>query len=325
MRFIDRRRLAALANRLLRRFDVELVRPSEVWRITSMLGYQPPPNPNPPPGRPGSLRIFGPSPGDTKFEFSVAIPSILRPTIAETLRSVFAQDFPGPVQTLIGVDQPIGDINVVEAVCRDRPPHHTVMVLDPGYSTSARHGGACPARDCGALRVILSYLAASNRVAYLDDDNWWAPNHLSSLAAALEGFDWAWTRRYYVHPTSLRVVGEDTWDSVGPYAGTYAGEGGWVDPNCLAIDKLRCEAALRWWGIPLRQSDGMDSDRNVYRVLNQEFRGTGTGVASIYYVLNDRALNERGTDGQLRIDRIGRARYDAFAEPAAKDQTGSDQ
>jgi hypothetical protein len=317
MRIIDRRWLATLANRVLRRFDIELARPSELWRITNQLGYQPPPGPTLP-GRAGLLRVFGPPPGDMTFEFSVVMPSVLRPTIDDALHSIFGQDFPGPVQTLIGIDQPIGDISVVEAICRNRPPQHTVMVLEPGYSTSVRHGGLHPARDGGALRVILSYLAASRRVAYLDDDNWWAPTHLSTLAAALEGFEWAWSRRYYAHHASRREVCEDVWDSVGPHAGTYSHEGGWVDPNCLAIDKLQCEAVLRWWGIPQRQSDGMDADRNVYRALNQEFRGNGTGVASVYYVLNDRILNERGTDDQLRIDRIGRAHYDTFVEPIAE-------
>jgi hypothetical protein len=322
MPIINRRRLAGLTNRLLRHFDMELVRLSELWRITSMLGYQPPPGPTPP-GRPGALHVFGPPPGDANFEFSVVIPSILRPTIADTLRSVFAQDFPGPVQTLIGIDQPIGDIGVVEAVCRDRPPHHTVMVLDPGYSTSVRHGGLHPARDGGVLRTVLSYLAASRRVAYLDDDNWWAPNHLSTLAAALEGFDWAWSRRIYVHPETRRVIGEDTWHSVGPYAGTDAADGGWVDPNCLAIDKLRCEAVLRLWGIPqIDSNDGMTGDCRVFRILRREFRGNDTGVASSFYVLNDRTLDE--ADGralrdrraylQGEIDRIGRAHYDACAD-----------
>jgi hypothetical protein len=317
---IDRRRLATLANRFLRRFDVELVRPSELWRITSMLGYEPPPGPRGP-GRPGALHVFGPPPGDITLGFSVVMPTILRPTIADALHSIFAQDFPGPVQTLIGVDQPVNDIGVVAEICRDRPPHHTVMVLDPGYSNSTRHGGPCPDRIGGGLRTTLSYLAANRRVAYIDDDNWWAPNHLSTLAAALDGFDWAWSRRHYVHHMSLRTVCEDVWDSVGPYAGTYADEGGWVDPNCLAIDKVRCEAVLRWWGVPQRQGDGRDADRNVYRILNNEFNGNGTGVASVYYVLAEPALIERGTDGQLRMDRIGRARYDSFAKIASEDQT----
>ena len=153
------------------------------------------------------------------------------------------------------------------------------------------------------LRTVLSYLASSRRVAYLDEDNWWAPGHLTTLCAALEGYDWAWSLRWYVHPRSRRVICKDIWESVGPNAGTQLG--GWVDTNCLAIDKLACEAVLRWWSIPLRNSArGTDADKNVFRILSSEFRGRGTGRHTTYY-----ALNEGDPDNDKRIDRIGVERY----------------
>ena len=159
------------------------------------------------------------------------------------------------------------------------------------------------------LRTVLSYLAGSRRVAYLDDDNWWAPEHLTTLCAALEGYDWAWSLRRYVHRASRRVICEDVWESVGPDAGTQPG--GWVDTNCLAIDKLACEAVLRWWSIPLRNSTtGTDADRNVFRILKSEFQGRGTGQYTTYY-----ALNEADQDNDKRIGRIGVERYRAAAIP----------
>ncbi|MDR3532202.1 MAG: glycosyltransferase family A protein [Rhodopila sp.] len=281
---ISKSEVAAILNRLLRRFDVALVRPSEVWRITDFLGRQP---------LAGAARLarqpltraFGPDDGATQFDFAVIMPSILRPTIANALRSIFAQDFAGTVQTLIGVDQPSGEVAMVEAACRDRPPNHTVLLFDPGYSTSQRHGGLHPAWDGGVLRTVLSYLAASRRLAYLDDDNWWAPNHLSSLGAALEGHDWAWSRRWFADPHTRQPLAEDIWESVGPGAGVF---GGWVDPNCLAIDKLACEAVLRWWGIPTRNSGtAWDADRNVFRILSSHFRGRASGVLSCNYTLTE--------------------------------------
>jgi hypothetical protein len=279
--------VAAFLNRRLRRFDAVLMRRSELWRITDFLGRQPSPGPARP-ARPPLARAFGPDDGATRFDFAVIMPSILRPTLAEALRSVFAQDFSGTVQTLIGVDQPqgdIGDIAAVEAACRDRPPNHAVLLFDPGYSTSQRHGGLHPCWDGGVLRTLLSYLAASRRLAYLDDDNGWAPHHLSALAAALDGHDWAWSRRWFVDPRTRRTLAEDVWESVGPGGGTF---GGFVDPNCLAIDKLACEAVLRWWSIPTRNSGtAWDADRNVFRILSSEFRGRATGVVSTYYAMNE--------------------------------------
>ena len=40
------------------------------------------------------------------FDVAVVIPSLLRPTLPRALRSVFAQDFQGSVQILIGIDAP---------------------------------------------------------------------------------------------------------------------------------------------------------------------------------------------------------------------------
>jgi hypothetical protein len=281
---ITRKDIASFLNRRLRRFDVALVRPSELWRTTEFLGKQPVPG-HARPARPAFACVFGPDNEATRFDFVVVMPSILRPTIVAALRSVFAQNFAGSVQILIGVDQPRGEMALIGDACRDRPPSHSVLVLDPGYSTSQRHGGLHPCWDGGVLRTVLGYLAASRRLAFLDDDNWWAPHHLASLARALDGHEWAWSQRWFVDPWTRRPIAEDIWESVGPGAGVF---GGWVDPNCLAIDKLACESVLRWWSIPTRNSGtAWDADRNVFRILQQEFKGRSTGSASCYYALTE--------------------------------------
>jgi hypothetical protein len=216
------------------------------------------------------------------FDFAVVMPTTLRPTIVDALRSIFAQDFRGKVQTLIGIDKPLRDVSLIEDICSRRPSNHTVMIFDPGYSTSVRHGGLHPSWEGGVLRTVLTYLAASRRVAYLDDDNCWGPEHLTGLIAALEGHDWAWSLQWYVHPGSRNVICEDVWESIGPGTGTQPG--GWVDTNCLAVDKLECEALLRWWSIPSRNSPrGTSADRNVFRLLVSEFRGRRSGLRTTYY------------------------------------------
>src|SRR5207253_2912992 len=141
----------------------------------------------------------------------------------------------------------------------------------PGYSTSVRHGGLHPARDGGVLRTVLTYLANARYVAYLDDDNWWAPNHLQSLLGAIVGKSWAFSHRWFLHPVTRRVVCEDSWESVGPGKGIFLKKfGGWVDPNCLMFEKLSCEPAIRWWSIPLAgDQKAMSADRNVYDFLQK--------------------------------------------------------
>src|SRR3954467_3926359 len=109
-------------------------------------------------------------------QVAVVIPTILRPCLETALQSVYAQEGVGRVQILIGVDRP-GNPAALYRVLEDRPANVSALVLTLPYSTSVRHGGPHIATDGGALRVILSFMANSRYVAYLDDDNTWFPNH----------------------------------------------------------------------------------------------------------------------------------------------------
>lgn len=260
------------------------------------------------------FRTYADADADVQAPFDVAVvmPSILRPTIVDALDSIYAQDLQGRIQILIGVDQPANDIAVIDRAVAHRASHCCVNVFYPGYSTSARHGGLHPARDGGVLRCVLSYLANSPYVAYLDDDNWWAPNHLSTLRAAIEGVDWAYALRWFVHEETRRPICIDEWESVGPGRGFYVEpNGGWVDPNCLMLNKLLCEPILRWWTVPLAgDAKAMSADRHVFHYLNRKYRGAATDQATVFYQLDP-------TDGMhgYRVIRMGGA-YEAAAARA---------
>lgn len=218
----------------------------------------------------------------------VVIPTVLRPSLIVAVDSIFRQNFAATIQVLIGIDAPLGDFSVIDRVCQSRPPHCHVQVFYPGYSTSVRHGGLHVARDGGVLRCVLSYLANSRHIAYLDDDNWWREDHLALMMAAVAKGDWAYALRWFVHPDSLRPVCLDRWESVGPNRGVYKERfGGFVDPNCLILDKLACEKALPWWNTPLPgDPTGATMDRQVFAALSREFRGVGTGQPTVYYRMN---------------------------------------
>jgi hypothetical protein len=221
----------------------------------------------------------------TPAAVAVVMPTVLRPTIVDAIRSVAAQDLAAPIQLLIGIDKPLGARETLAAALRELPAKCRALVLDIGYSTAARHGGLHPASDGGVLRTALTYLANARHVAYLDDDNWWAPNHLSSLLAAVAGRDWAWSLRRFVDPATRQPVCVDAWESVGPGRGIFAT--GWVDPNCLLIDKFACEPALRWWSLPdPAVARGMGADCNVFGVLATGHSHAGTGIASCFYAMN---------------------------------------
>jgi hypothetical protein len=269
-----------------------------------------------PPLAPG-WRIFGkdPNPQNT-FHVAVVMPTVGRDSIFAAVKSVYAQQNVGRIQLLIGVDVPRGNFSLLHELLDAAPDHVTPCLFYPGYSTSVRHGGLHRAHDGGTLRTVLSYLANSRHIAYLDDDNWWAPDHLCSLINALMGREWAFSLRWFVHPESRRVICLDDWESVGPGRGFYKQPfGGWVDPNCLLVDKLACEPVLRWWSIPLPgDKNAMTADRHVFDFLRRKSAPGETNQASVYYT-----IQPEDEAHPYRLNYMG-PRYDAAA-PDKQDKT----
>jgi hypothetical protein len=241
------------------------------------------------------------------FDVAVVMPTILRPEIADALASIFEQEFAGRIQVLIGIDFARGDPGLVETACAARPAHCVVQLLDPGYSTSVRHGGLCSAQDGGVLRTVLSHLANSPLIAYLDDDNWWHPAHLRLLVEAIQGRDYAYNLRWFVHPRTKRIVARDDWESVGQGRGVYAPLlGGFIDPNCLMLDKRRCGDVLQAWMTPLANDPkGMSADRLVFQHLSRFHTGAGTNLPTVYYRMDP--------DDAMHAERM-KAMGAAFAE-----------
>ena len=216
---------------------------------------------------------------------------------------MFAQSFDGTIQMLIGVDKPTNDPAAIASDLRDPAEelrrHGT---FDPGYSTSDRHGGLYPSHDGGALRTILSYAANSRYIAYLDDDNWWHEDHLASLLAAIDGFHWAFSLRWFMDPETSEPLCIDDWESTGPALGVYAENfGGFVDPNCLMIDKLACEDVLPWWTTPLpNDAKRMSADRHVFHALRTGHPVAWTGRATTFYVMDPEDVVHKARMNRVR-------------------------
>ncbi|KQW90828.1 MULTISPECIES: hypothetical protein [unclassified Phenylobacterium] len=212
-----------------------------------------------------SLGTSFPDAGDpqTPSDVAVVMPTVLRASITAAVESVFRQDLDGRIQVLIGVDAPGQAPPELLALIARRPARVSVILLQLPYSTSIRHGGVHQATDGGSLRSLLTFMANSRHVAYLDDDNSWTPEHLSGLLAAVQGKAWAYSLRMLVEAASGRELGIDRWDSVGPGRGRFAAQGGFVDPNCLLIDKLIALRTLARWS----QGPGMQSDRAFFDAI----------------------------------------------------------
>jgi hypothetical protein len=218
-----------------------------------------------------------------QFDVAVVMPTILRPTLPRAVRSVFRQAVHGRIQLLIGIDQRQGDAACLDVLAGECPDHIGMTILDLGYSTSYRHGGVYPNHFGGALRTILSYAANSKRIAYLDDDDWWARDHLSGLLAAIEGKDWAFSYRWLVDSDTGWPICRDEWDSVGPGRGINQERyGGFISPSTLMLDKEVCHFVLPQWSL-CAFPDGTGEDRLVFKALRKHAAWATSGKYSCFY------------------------------------------
>ncbi|MGE0726194.1 MAG: hypothetical protein AB7O45_17610, partial [Alphaproteobacteria bacterium] len=222
----------------------------------------------------------GPPPAP--FDAALVIPTVLRPTLLEAVRSVYAQDLGGRIQLLIGIDRREGSPDVIDRLRAECPSHVGLAVWDPGYSLNRASGGIYEHWHGGPLRAALTYLAHSRFVAYLDDDNWLAPNHLSSLRNAIDGVGWAYSLRHVIDPGGVEI-GVDRWLSIGPdprFAPVDLVP--FADTSTLMVNKVRCHRAIGAW-MEVDEAKKAMEDRLFSRALQRLQPGRGTGLATVYY------------------------------------------
>jgi glycosyltransferase involved in cell wall biosynthesis len=217
------------------------------------------------PAPPVSIGRYYPdsAPAQTPSDVAVVMPTLLRPELPRALRSIYDQDFKGRIQIMIGVDVAQGELDDYESVFAERPDNVSILIITLPYSTSTRHGGLHAPKDGGSLRTILGYAANARYVAFLDDDNTYLPNHISALHGVIEGRVWASGQRILVDQDTDEHLAVDIWDSVGPDRGRFKDNGGFIDPNCLMVDKMRVGVAFAQWS----RGPGVTSDRAFFRAL----------------------------------------------------------
>lgn len=227
-------------------------------------------------------------------DIAVVIPTICRQSLLKAVRSVFAQDYQGTIQVLVGVDADrTGKSRQMRATLVAECPSNMMLTwLDPGYSTSRRNGGIHACCFGGALRTILSFMANAPIVAYLDDDDWYLPNHLGCLARAIEGKPWAFSLCYYANGDSGKSLCVDEMESVGPKAGIFNESfGGFVRTSALALDKTKLAPLLHLWSEAIGPA-GDGEDRLIFEQLKTKPYGE-TGEPTVCYALDPRdALHE---------------------------------
>lgn len=234
----------------------------------------------------------------------MVIPTIIRPSLKHAVSSIYSQINVKSIQILIGVDVADGDEKILDELFSDKPDHVSAMILQLPYSTSNRHGGVHTAFDGGSLRSILSFMAHSRYVAYLDDDNTFRENHLSWLLEAVQQKAWAHSKRMLVDEESEEEIAVDTWDSTGPYSGRFSKWGGFVDPSCLLIDKHATVNFLGRWAVGRLDNrekgiTRIEPDRYFFFALKDLPHGTVEQVTVNYKIRKTNIMRTFHKEGRI--------------------------
>lgn len=220
-------------------------------------------------------------------DIAIIICTVCRKSLLRAVGSIFAQNYIGPIQILIGVDKDLYgyEADFQRAIINECPPHIQINWINLGYSTSVRHGGVHNCFYGGSLRTSLSFLANSKYVMYLDDDDWLAPDHCKDILKAIQGKKWAFSYSIYADGNESKGICIDLLESVGVKQGIYSERfGGFVRPSGLAIDKMQLDYLLHLWSSsPFPTGDG--EDRLIFDHLKNLEHGC-TNKASVYYSLD---------------------------------------
>jgi hypothetical protein len=233
------------------------------------------------------------SPSLMKSDVAVAVTTVCRETLLRAVRSVYWQDFTGTVHLLIGIDVDLqGDkARLLQTIEAERPKNVLLTVVDLGYSTSQRHGGVHRCHFGGSLRTILTFAANSEWVAYLDDDDWYLPEHLRLCVEAARGKKWAFSLCWYADSDRSQRLCIDEIESVGPGKGGFAAKfGGFVRPSALIVNKLELPQIHHLWSqSPTAKGDG--EDRLVFAELRKIPEYGQTQAATVCYSLDPKDSN----------------------------------
>lgn len=203
------------------------------------------------------------------------------------VQSIFHQTFEGTIQILVGIDvDAYGRAQDMKAQFEANCPKNMFLTwIDLGYSTSKRHGGAHRCFYGGSLRTALSFLAQSEYVMYLDDDDWLGESHCADVLQAIQNKKWAHALCFFADGNSGEAICEDLLESVGVDAGIYQEDfGGFVRPSGLLINKIALANVLYIWS-ESNDLAGDGEDRLMFEQLRHIEHGC-TGRASVYYALD---------------------------------------
>lgn len=174
-----------------------------------------------------------------RFSVTVITPTIGTGYLAQAIASVQAQTYPR-LEHLVVVDGP--EFRDAVRAALPREPRHPVYLLELPQNTG--RGGFNGHRIYGAA----PYLVSGRFVAFLDEDNWFEPQHIASLMARItaEGLDWAYALRRMM-TVGGQFIANDDCESLGQWPTWNDPSKHLVDTNCYVIRRDIALSATPLW------------------------------------------------------------------------------
>ena len=149
----------------------------------------------------------------------------------------------------------------------------------------------------GGIVAASAFLVQEDLICWLDDDNWFEPNHIETMLEAKGNKPYAYSLRKLVEDSG-DFFDYDDFESLGQHSNC-------IDLNCYLMDRaLATQIAPLWYKTT---GDLMVGDRFVYECLKQNNLPFGeTGKYTVNYRLNPkRDLRPWFFDGNIK----NRAKY----------------
>jgi hypothetical protein len=139
-----------------------------------------------------------------------------------------------------------------------------------------------------------TFLAEGDYVTFLDDDNWFDPNHLNQCVKAIHESPrnaWAFSLRKIVSQDGNFLCNDDC-ESLGNYPTVMSPNDHLVDVNCYFLRKDLAIQLSPIWYRKAREPNVMEVDRAlIAALLHNQVPGACTGQYTVNYAVGGNALS----------------------------------
>lgn len=186
---------------------------------------------------------------------AVIIPTIGSPVLEKTLESLANQTYQD-VTAIIVVDGPEYKHQADAVIARHPNLNKQVIYLQENVGKGGFYGQR--------IYASFSHLINKDYLFFLDQDNWYEPNHIESMISTIESTkcQWAYSLRNICSPSGEYIL-RDNCESLGKWSAWT--KTNMVDTNCYCIPKEIAIKIASFW------HSGWGEDRVIFKILHDNF------------------------------------------------------